>query len=58
MEKAGEVTRQKMEEMRLEGKELKEEAGEKAHEPSQKTRESTESAAEKAHETKDTAAVR
>nr|AAO39900.1 At2g36640 [Arabidopsis thaliana]BAC42987.1 putative f13k3 late embryogenesis abundant protein AtECP63 [Arabidopsis thaliana] len=58
MEKAGEVTRQKMEEMRLEGKELKEEAGAKAQEASQKTRESTESGAQKAEETKDSAAVR
>jgi len=51
MDEAGEEARRKMEEMRLEGKELDEDA-------SRKTQQSTESAADKAHETKDSVAQR
>lgn len=51
MDEAGEEARRKMEEMRLEGKELKDDAGQMGHEK-------TESAAGKAREVKDSTAER
>lgn len=51
MDEAGEEARRKMEEMRLEGKEVKDDAGQMGHEK-------TESTAGKARDIKDTTAQR